>query len=247
MLQNQTLPIVDITPLSMQDYPDTLSCILWFSGCNFRCPYCHNPKLIKKNSSSYLNIENIKQFLKKRKNLLDAVVLTGGEVSINHNNGNIIKLLQFIKQNNFLIKLDTNGSNYTFIQDLLNLKLLDYVAIDFKAPQQSFKLATGQNKQSQKFYDNLINSIILLNTHQQNHKKFKFEIRTTVHSSITTTECLKEIQKTLKNINKNNNNWYIQYANNSSENLTNLGKNTITKNEIHKKLNNKHLNFRYFN
>lgn len=118
----------DITPLSFLDYPQKAACIFWFRGCNLRCPYCYNKELLYAEKSIYPDYHT---FLEERKGFLDAVVLSGGESTLNPD---IIILCEEIKSMGYLIKIDTNGSNPECLFSLLEKKLIDYVAIDHKAP-----------------------------------------------------------------------------------------------------------------
>lgn len=73
------LPIYSVTPFTMLDFPERTACIIWFSGCNMRCSYCHNPQIVKGKGRG--DVEQVLDFLKKRQGLLDGVVLSGGEAS----------------------------------------------------------------------------------------------------------------------------------------------------------------------
>ncbi|MEM9963866.1 MAG: 4Fe-4S cluster-binding domain-containing protein, partial [Asticcacaulis sp.] len=75
------LPITSITPFTFQDFPERTACILWFSGCNMACGYCHNPELVK-GTLARLPEEKITGFLNSRKGLLEGVVLSGGECTL---------------------------------------------------------------------------------------------------------------------------------------------------------------------
>ena len=93
---------------SLIDYPGKISCIVFTQGCNFRCPYCHNPELIPFMPLVKIKEETILSFLERRKGKIDAVVITGGEPTIHQD---LLKFIQKIKEMGYLIKLDTNGSN----------------------------------------------------------------------------------------------------------------------------------------
>ncbi|MBP8032949.1 MAG: anaerobic ribonucleoside-triphosphate reductase activating protein [Bacteroidia bacterium] len=162
-------PIYSITPFTLLDYPDKTACILWFAGCNMRCQYCYNPDIVL--GKGKLSYQEILKFLKTRVNLLDGVVLSGGECTLHKN---IIKLIVEIKKMGLLIKVDTNGTKPKIIEFLLKEKLIDYVALDFKAPIDKFKSITKSN-----LYSNFITSLKLLI-----NSAIPFEVRTTLHSSL---------------------------------------------------------------
>lgn len=114
---------------SLIDYPGKISCVLFTSGCNFACPYCHNPDLVKNNPALYLNETEIYDFLESRKGFLDGVVISGGEPTI-HND--IKSVCKNIKTLGYPVKLDTNGSNPSVIENLIDEGLIDYIAMDIK-------------------------------------------------------------------------------------------------------------------
>jgi len=114
---------------SLIDYPGKISCVLFTSGCNFACPYCHNPDLAINNPSVSLKETEIYAFLESRKSFLDGVVISGGEPTI-HND--IESVCKNIKVLGYPIKLDTNGSNPTVIKNLIDKRLVDYIAMDIK-------------------------------------------------------------------------------------------------------------------
>ena len=115
---------------SLIDFPKKIAAIVFTLGCNFRCPYCHNPELVKE-YSKIVSEESILDFLKTRINKLDGVVVTGGEPCLQKDLPNFLKK---IKDMNFLVKLDTNGSKSEMLKLVINEGLVDYVAMDIKAP-----------------------------------------------------------------------------------------------------------------
>ncbi len=120
---------------SLLDYPDHISCIIWTVGCNFRCPFCYNKQIVEGRTEEYSE-EEIIEFLKTRKGKLEAVVITGGEPLLHKD---IKSFIQKVKQLGFLVKLDTNGTFPEQLQDLLSNHLLDYVAMDVKAPKEKYQ------------------------------------------------------------------------------------------------------------
>lgn len=115
---------------SFIDYPSKVSCVIFTAGCNFECPYCHNPGLVKPSSGiKTIDVQEVFAFLKKRRPLLDGVVITGGEPSLQKD---LFDFCKQIKSLNFPVKLDTNGSRPGVLSKLINKKLVDYVAMDIK-------------------------------------------------------------------------------------------------------------------
>ena len=133
-------PISYITPFTLLDYPHKSACILWYVGCNMRCLYCYNPEIVL--GKGTISFDEVKQFLQKRKGLLDAVVFSGGECLIHKN---IVEHIRELKELGFLIKVDTNGSKPFVLKQLLEENLVDYVALDFKALPKKFENITKSN------------------------------------------------------------------------------------------------------
>lgn len=120
-----------IQKTSMIDYPGKVSCVLFTSGCNFACPYCHNPELAQNRTDLLSSMEEkqILDFLKGRQGLLEGVVITGGEPTLHNDLGGfLIK----VKEMGYPIKLDTNGSRPEALRRLLKDFLVDYIAMDIK-------------------------------------------------------------------------------------------------------------------
>lgn len=114
---------------SLIDYPGKISCVLFTSGCNFACPYCHNPDLAKNNPSVFLKETEIYAFLESRKGFLDGVVISGGEPTLCDD---IESVCRKIKAVGYPVKLDTNGSSPAVIKNLIDEGLVDYIAMDIK-------------------------------------------------------------------------------------------------------------------
>jgi pyruvate formate lyase activating enzyme len=125
---------------SLIDYPGKISAIVFTIGCNFRCPYCHNPELVDETARE-MPEEEVFAFLERRKNLLDAVTITGGEPTMHEN---LIPFIRKIKEMGFLVKLDSNGTNPEVIAQVQKEKLVDYIAMDIKAPVDSYEKTVGR-------------------------------------------------------------------------------------------------------
>lgn len=183
-----------------------MSCILWFAGCNMRCQYCYNPEIVYGKGS--ISFEKVISFLLSRKNLLDAVVLSGGECVMHKN---IIPLITEIKKLGFLVKIDTNGSSPDVMQKLLFLHLVNYVALDFKGTKSKFKAITKSD-----LFDPFEKTLDLVLK-----AKIPFEVRTTYHSDLLTNEDLAAMVNFLESKNYVGN-YYVQYFKNNVNTLTKL-------------------------
>ena len=115
---------------SFIDYPGKLSCVIFLSGCNFDCPYCHNPSLVRGKDECPASLKGgLYGFLESRRGFLDGVVISGGEPTLQKN---LAKLCEAIKELGYSIKLDTNGSRPRDLRLLLERGLVDYIAMDIK-------------------------------------------------------------------------------------------------------------------
>ena len=204
--ENVSTPIYSITPFTLLDYPHKSACILWFAGCNMRCLYCYNPEIVL--GKGTLSFEKILSFLHTRKNLLDAVVFSGGECLLHKK---IIPLITQVKKMGFLVKIDTNGSSPKVMQQLLNLNLIDYIAVDYKAPESEFQDITQSDLYDS--FEKTFNQIL--------QSKIPFEVRTTYHSDLLTEDDLATMIQFLESKNYTGN-YYIQNFRNNVETLSKL-------------------------
>lgn len=128
---------------SLIDYSDLISCIVFTQGCNFRCGYCHNPELLDpKNWEEPISVFTVLDFLKKRVGKLDAVVVTGGEPTLHLD---LLEFLSDVKDLGFKVKLDTNGTNPDMLNSGLEEGLIDYVAMDVKAPLSKYSFIVNND------------------------------------------------------------------------------------------------------
>lgn len=173
---------------SLIDYPGKISCIIFTQGCNFRCFYCHNPELVYPHLfGTPLAEEEIMDFLKRRKKQLEAIVISGGEPTIQED---LVPFLKRVKTLGYAIKLDTNGSNPLVIRELVRRKLVDYIAMDIKAPLKKYqdlvkvKMNLSRIKESIEIIEN---------------SSLEYEFRTTYIPSFLTSKDLLEILSLIKN------------------------------------------------
>ena len=159
------MQIVNIIKNSFLDFPGKIACIVFTRGCNWNCWYCQNRTLLSREQD---NTEEFFDFLKSRQGWLDGVVVCGGEPTIHKDLPEFIKK---IKDLGFAVKLDTNGTNPEMIEYLINNKLVDYIAMDIKAPVEKLP----QIIQTTNHIEKLDKSIKIL---LQN--RVDYEFRTTV-------------------------------------------------------------------
>lgn len=159
--------ISGIVKSSFVDYPGLVSCVLFVSGCNYNCFYCHNRHLLE-GRQEIIHSEWIDDFLHKRVGLLDAVVISGGEPTLQKD---LIPFAKRIKHLGYQIKLDTNGCSPTVIEELLKSDLFDYYAVDYKAPSSRYKEICGNSADAA----TVLHTINLLL-----RAEVAFEVRTTV-------------------------------------------------------------------
>lgn len=125
--------------LTLLDFPGKTACTVFFGGCNFRCPFCHNASLVRGEGES-IGEEEFFTFLKRRSGMLDGVAVTGGEPLMRDG---IADFLAKIKREGFLVKLDTNGSYPERLRGLIGDGLVDYVAMDVKSSPAGYERAAG--------------------------------------------------------------------------------------------------------
>ena len=226
-LLNQKI-VYKITKFTTTDYVGHLSCIIWFVSCNFRCLYCYNDNIVYTKEGNYTQ-NNILDFLKTRIGLLDSVVLSGGEATVH----NVIPICKEIKKLGLKIKLDTNATNLPQIKKLIELNLLDYIAIDFKAPKYKFKEIVGVD-----MYDNTIKTIQYLISID-----FTFELRTTINKSLLDENDINSMIETISNLGYKN----IYYLQNFLETSSNIGNISKSSNIDKSKINTQNLTIQYRN
>ena len=126
---------------TLLDYPGHVAATFFTGGCNFRCPFCHNSDLITYPSSTdNISEEEIFTFLKKRKNILSGICITGGEPTLQPD---LAEFIEKVRSYGYKIKLDTNGYRPDVIADLLEKNLLDYIAMDIKAGYSNYVTVSG--------------------------------------------------------------------------------------------------------
>lgn len=132
--------IAGLQKLSLLDYPGKTACTLFISGCNFRCPFCHNPDLVRGTNLEAISENEVLTFLRKRCRVLEGVCVSGGEPLLDNA---LPGLLKKIKALGFSIKLDTNGSSPEKLQRLIDSEIVDYVAMDIKNSPEKYAKSCG--------------------------------------------------------------------------------------------------------
>ncbi len=130
--------------LSLVDYPGKVCSIVFTQGCNFRCPYCHNPELVEVKKKGAVQAEEILEYLEEKSWLIDGVCITGGEPTLQ---GGLPCFIKKVKDIGLLVKLDTNGSNPIMVRELIAQRLVDYIAMDLKNPWARYgDIARSKNR-----------------------------------------------------------------------------------------------------
>lgn len=174
---------------SFIEYPNKISTVLFVGGCNFKCSYCHNGPLLKK-EGQLIKESEVLDFLRKRRKFLDAVCITGGEVSLyNH----LPSFLEKVKEIDYLIKIDTNGTNPDLLKTIISKELVDYIAMDVKAPLDKYNDLCNTSVP----IDHIKDSIHILMT-----SGIDYEFRTTVCKELLSEEDILTIAKELKGAQK---------------------------------------------
>lgn len=165
---------------TLVDYPEKLACTLFTGGCNLRCPFCHNSELvINPELQPYLSDESIVKFLESRTRYMDGVCITGGEPLLQ---SGVTEFCRYVKSLGYLIKLDTNGAFPDKLKELLDLGLIDYVAMDVKNDKENYAATVGYSKIDIDPFEKSIRII--------KESKIDHEFRTTVVKEFHTVENL---------------------------------------------------------
>lgn len=167
---------------SFIDYPGKMCAIVFTTGCNFHCPYCHNPELVDETAED-IPLDDFFAFLETRRGKLDAVTITGGEPTVHVD---LLSFIERIKEMGFLIKLDSNGTRVSVLREAIERKLVDYVAMDIKSPLTKYSATVARPVDCA----SVAASIALLK-----EDKVPYEFRTTVIKSMLDTDDFHQIGK----------------------------------------------------
>jgi pyruvate formate lyase activating enzyme len=177
------LHIGGLTALSTTDYPGQLSAVVFCQGCPWRCVYCHNPHLLNRRSSNEIAWKDIVALLERRRGLLDAVVFSGGEPTLQ---AGIADAMREVKQMGFRVGVHTAGVAPRRLEALL--PLTDWVAMDIKAPFDAYAITTGRHASGEHAFE----SMQLILASGVDH-----EFRTTVHASLLPPDALTQLARSL--------------------------------------------------
>jgi len=193
------IEIGGIEKSTLIDYPGRIACTVFLIGCNFRCPFCYSSELVlpeKIKLQPRISQKDFFKFLKERQGLIDGVVICGGEPTISKD---LPEFIRKIKKLGFLIKLDTNGSNPEMLKKLIKEGIIDYVAMDIKAPLESQKYNRGVGVKVD--LNKIKKSIEIIK-----NSGVDYEFRTTVVPTIHTKEDIIQIAKEISPAKK----YYLQ-------------------------------------
>lgn len=182
--------IAGLQPFSLSDYPNHISAIIFTVGCDFRCPYCHNKNLWfadRYQDEELISEDKIFTFLQQKQGKIDGLVITGGEPTLQTN---LKEFITKVKELNYAVKLDTNGYNPHILQNLIQENLLDFIAMDIKAPWQKYAQVAGIDVDIKKIQ----HSIEIIQNSSVKHL-----FRTTWDKSLLTEEDIVSIQNIIKN------------------------------------------------
>jgi len=176
------------------DYPGKMSAMVYTIGCNFHCPYCHNPELVNETVDITYSEEEILDFLKKRIGLIDGLVITGGEPTMH---SDLPMFIKKVKDLGFLVKLDSNGTNPKMLAGLIEKGLVDYIAMDIKSPILKYSSVVSRPVDViaiRKSIDLIMSSPV------------PYEFRTTLIKALVSPEDIEQIGKEIKGAK----NYYLQ-------------------------------------
>ncbi len=168
------------------DYPSKVACMVYTIGCNFRCPYCHNPELVDETVEIRISEQEVLSFLESRRGMLDGIVITGGEPTMHDD---LLDFMQKVKDLGFLVKLDSNGTRPDMIKEAVDRKIVDYIAMDIKSPMSKYSQTVARPVNVEAIRSSI--SLII-------HSGVPYEFRTTVIKALISPEDFHEIGMEIK-------------------------------------------------
>ena len=194
--------IAGLVKFSLNDFPGKTSAVVFTRGCNFRCRYCHNPELVlPEKYAPEISTDEIFNFLETRQGKLDAVCVTGGEPT---QHADLPEFLEKIKKMGFLVKLDSNGTRPEVLEKIIEKKLVDYIAMDIKAPFEKYQDITGVAAAPEKLKKS-VQIILASGTSPAGSAPtgsspfgLQHEFRTTIVKSLTTFDDLRKIAQSVR-------------------------------------------------
>ncbi|MCD6149265.1 anaerobic ribonucleoside-triphosphate reductase activating protein [bacterium] len=180
--------------LTLIDYPGKLAATVFTVGCNFRCPFCHNPELVISSQFTVHNDDEMEKeffdFLKKRRGILEGLCITGGEPTVQPD---IINFIEKIKKLRYLVKLDTNGARPDVLKKIIDGKIADFISMDIKSSRENYDKLAGVKVDM----DRINLSVDLIR-----NSRIDYEFRTTAVPGMHTEDDFKKIADWLKGAKK---------------------------------------------
>jgi pyruvate formate lyase activating enzyme len=180
------MEIKGVIDFSLADWDGKASSVFFLPNCNFRCPFCHNSTLVlHPEREEPIPFERVEKYLEKQKGWLDGVCITGGEPTLH---SDLPQLCSKLKRMEFLVKVDTNGTNPTMVKELIDREFVDYIALDIKAPLTVEKYSGATGIDAAKLLGKVKETVrILLGS------KMDYEFRTTLVPTLHEKTDMKEI------------------------------------------------------
>ena len=172
------------------DYPGHIASTFFVDKCNFRCPFCHNPLLVFEKEENEISEKEALEFLEKRKRYIEGICITGGEPTLHPG---LKFFIRQVKDLGLKVKLDSNGTSPALLKELIDEKLVDYIAMDIKAPLEKYDLATNVHTD----LEAIKKSIELLK-----EGRVAYEFRATIVPGIIKPEDIKKMGELLKGADK---------------------------------------------
>lgn len=189
------MEIKGFVDISLVDWDEKVSSTIFLANCNMRCPFCYNAALVlHPEKLRTIPFEEIAEYLERNREWIDGVVITGGEPTIH---SDLLNLCEKLKKLGFMVKIDTNGTNPTLIRELINRKLVDYIAMDIKALLEQDKYYTAVGVSTPNLLKKILETINILQNSQ-----IDYEFRTTVIPTIHNERDIEEICQKIKNCKK---------------------------------------------
>jgi len=189
------MDIKGVIDVSFVDWDGKLSSVIFLPNCNFRCPFCHNVNLVlDPEKLETISFGFVEDQLEKQTGWIDGVCITGGEPTLHKD---LPELCSRLKKMEFIVKLDTNGTNPSMLKELIDRRLVDYVAMDIKAPLTVEKYSKATGVKAEKMLENVKESI-----KQLLESDIDYEFRTTVVPTLHDEEDIKQICRSLKGCRK---------------------------------------------
>lgn len=181
------MKIAGFVKTTLSDWDGKVSCMVFLPGCNFSCPYCHNPD-IARGVCDDIDKNDVMDYIRNNADFLEGIVISGGEPTLNKD---LYPFLKEIKETGIGVKIDTNGSSPDVLDDLIGAKLVDYVAMDVKAPlvTDKYRKVTGGYGDIETIKESI--RVVM-------GSGADYEFRTTVYPDVLTHDDVVDIARSIK-------------------------------------------------